>query len=158
VLVGSCLRRRRAPRLRRVRASGAGGGVCDTLLTLTASGDKRIYVGLVSVRPCIRLSVCLSRRSIFAGDRARQQQRPASYAVTRRTRIDTDLLAPPYSMRSKVYVTVGCPSVCPTQPTHAAVAGLLLCARRIGDIDQLLQQRRANTDSATMSATLSAYT
>ena len=33
-----------------------------------------------------------------------------------------------------------------------AAAGLLLRARRAGDIDRLLQQRRANTDSATLSA------
>jgi len=45
-----------------------------------------------------------------------------------------------------------CPSVCPSQPPHASVAGLLLWARRARDIDRLLQQRRANADSATLSA------
>jgi len=33
-----------------------------------------------------------------------------------------------------------------------AAAGLLLWARRAGDIDRLLQQRRANAGSATLSA------
>ena len=35
---------------------------------------------------------------------------------------------------------------------HAAAAGLLLCAQWEGDIDRLLQQRRANVGSATVSA------
>jgi len=45
-------------------------------------------------------------------------------------------------MRSRVYATAGRPSVCPIRPQHAAAAaGLLLWARRAGDIDRLLQQR-----------------
>ena len=52
-------------------------------------------------------------------------------------------------MRSSVYATVGRPSVrlcvCPSVswPPHAAAAGLLLWARRPGDIDRLLHGRRA---------------
>ena len=34
-------------------------------------------------------------------------------------------------------------SVCPISLPHAAAAGLLLRARRAGDIDRLLQQRQA---------------
>jgi len=56
-----------------------------------------------------------------------------------------------------VYVTVWsvrlsvCLSV--SESTHGSkLAGLLLCARRAGDIDRLLQQRRANAGSATFSA------
>jgi len=51
------------------------------------------------------------------------------------------------SMRSRVYVTVGCPSVCPS-----------VCPSMAADIDRLLhgaQQRgvrRANAGSATLSA------
>jgi len=44
------------------------------------------------------------------------------------------------------------PSVCPSRPLHSAAAGLLLWARQGGDVDQLLQQRRANAGSATLSA------
>ena len=44
------------------------------------------------------------------------------------------------------------PSVCPIRSPHAAAAGLLLWARRAGDIDRLLQQRRANAGSTTLSA------
>jgi len=39
-----------------------------------------------------------------------------------------------------------------TYSTEPTAAGLLLWARRAGDIDRLLQQRRANADSATLSA------
>ena len=50
-------------------------------------------------------------------------------------------------MRSRVYATVGRPSVslsvCPIRLPHAAAAGLLLWARRPGDIDRLLHGRRA---------------
>ena len=35
-----------------------------------------------------------------------------------------------------------CPSICPIRRRHAAAAGLLLWARRAGDIDRLLRQRR----------------
>jgi len=44
-----------------------------------------------------------------------------------------------HTMQSRVYATVGCPSVC-----SSAAAGLLLWARPAGDIDRLLhgaQQR-----------------
>ena len=48
----------------------------------------------------------------------------------------------PRSMSSRVYATVGRPSVrpsvCPIRPPHAAAAGWLLWARRPGDIDRLL--------------------
>ena len=64
--------------------------------------------------------------------------------------------------RSKVYETVGrpsvClpvrPSVCPIQPPHAAAVGLLLWASRARDIDRLLCGHRsaANASSATLSA------
>ena len=55
-------------------------------------------------------------------------------------------------MRSKVYETVGRPSVrlpvCLSvrpimRPSHAAATGLLLWARRAGDIDHLLHNRRS---------------
>ena len=36
-----------------------------------------------------------------------------------------------------------CLSVCPIRPPHAAAAGLLLWARRLGDIDRLLHGRRS---------------
>ena len=76
----------------------------------------------------------------------------------------------PRSTRSRGYASVGCPSVClsicPIRPPHAAVAGLLLRARRPGDIDRLRHAvgpavsssfaaaRRAavNAGSATLSA------
>ena len=45
-----------------------------------------------------------------------------------------------------------CLSVCPIRPPHAAATSLLLWARRAGDIDRLLQQRRAIAGSATLSA------
>jgi len=43
-----------------------------------------------------------------------------------------------HSMWSRVCVTVQCPSVCPVSPLQQRVAGLLLSARRVGDIDRLL--------------------
>jgi len=43
-------------------------------------------------------------------------------------------------------------SVCLLWPPHVAAAGLLLWARRAGDIDRLLQQQRANAGNATLSA------
>ena len=54
-----------------------------------------------------------------------------------------------HSMRSRVYVTEECPSVRPSvypsmgQLQQPAAAGLLLWARRAGDVDRLLQQQRA---------------
>jgi len=59
------------------------------------------------------------------------------------------------AMQSRVYETVRCLSVClpPARRTHSskpAVVGMLLWARRrAGDIDRLLQQRRANAGSGT---------
>ena len=62
----------------------------------------------------------------------------------------------PHSMPSRVYATARRPSVrlsvCHIRSPHAAAAGLLLRARPAGDIDRLLQQRRANAGSATLSA------
>jgi len=64
----------------------------------------------------------------------------------------------PLSMLSRVYETVRCPSVCLSQHgttaanLQSASAGLLLWARRTGDIDRLLHQRRPNAGSATLSA------
>jgi len=50
------------------------------------------------------------------------------------------------SMRSRVYETVRCPSVCPIRPLYIAAVGLLLWAQRVGDIDQLLHGwRRSST-------------
>ena len=53
-------------------------------------------------------------------------------------------------------------SICPTaaNPPNAAAAGLLLCARRAGDIDQLLHGRRsaANASSVTLSAAVGSWT
>jgi len=51
-------------------------------------------------------------------------------------------------MRSQVYVTVVRPSVrlsvCPIIRTpHSTATGLLLCARRTGNIDRLLHNRRS---------------
>jgi len=50
-------------------------------------------------------------------------------------------------MSSTVYATVGRPSVrpsvCPIRPPHDAAAGLLLWARRPGDIDRLLHGQPA---------------
>ena len=48
-----------------------------------------------------------------------------------------------------------CLSVCSIRPLQQRVAGLLLWARRVGDINRLLQQRRANAASATLSAYVS---
>ena len=47
----------------------------------------------------------------------------------------------PHSIRSGVYASVGRPSGRPIRPLHAAAAGLLLWARRAGDIDRLLHGR-----------------
>ena len=59
-------------------------------------------------------------------------------------------------MQSRVYATVGLrrPSMClPHSPALQKLAtGLLLWARRVGDFDRLLQQRRANAGSGTLSA------
>ena len=62
-----------------------------------------------------------------------------------------------YAEQSRVYEMVRCPSlsVCLSQhgPTAANPLLQLLCiARRTGDIDRLLQQRRANAGSVTLSA------
>ena len=58
----------------------------------------------------------------------------------------------PQSMWISVYVTVGRPSVrpfvCPIRPPLAVVAGLLLWARRPGDIDPLLHGRRSPAATA----------
>jgi len=63
-----------------------------------------------------------------------------------------DCLVDTAGMLSWVYVTVGrpsvCLSVCPAvhhslAALHSAVAGLLLCASRAGDIDRLLHRRRS---------------
>jgi len=47
----------------------------------------------------------------------------------------------------RLYANVGRPSVrpsvCPIRPPHADAAGLLLWARRPGDIDRLLHSRRS---------------
>jgi len=53
-----------------------------------------------------------------------------------------------HSMPCRVYVTARCLSVCLSvrsviRPPHAVAAGLLLWARRPGDIDPLLHDRRA---------------
>ena len=65
-------------------------------------------------------------------------------------------------MRSRVYVTVGCPSVCPSvcRPPHAAAAGLLLWARRAEDIDLSLHGRRpaATASDVTLSADVESRT
>jgi len=42
--------------------------------------------------------------------------------------------------------------VCPIRKLQQRTAGLLLWARRVGDIDRLLQQRRANAGSAALLA------
>ena len=56
------------------------------------------------------------------------------------------------SMRSRVYVTVRCPSVCLSVKLTAE--GLLLWARRVGDIDRLsyVGVQRVNASSATLLA------
>ena len=41
-------------------------------------------------------------------------------------------------MRSSVYGTVRCSSVCPFRQLQQRAAGLLLCARRVRDIDPLV--------------------
>jgi len=47
-----------------------------------------------------------------------------------------------YVEQSRVYVTVRCPFVCPIiRPPQAAATGLLMWARRAGDIDRLLHGR-----------------
>jgi len=48
-------------------------------------------------------------------------------------------------MRSGVFETVLCPSVCPIFPLQQRAAGLLLWARRVGDIDRLLHGRRRSS-------------
>ena len=47
----------------------------------------------------------------------------------------------PHSMRSRVYVSVRCPSVCLSHSSKPTTACLLLWARRAGDIDRLLHGR-----------------
>jgi len=47
-------------------------------------------------------------------------------------------------MRSRVYVTARCPSVCLSNHSTAVAAGLLLSAMRAEDIDQ---QRRTPSDN-----------
>ena len=78
----------------------------------------------------------------------------------------------PHTIRSRVYVTVRCPSVCLSQHDAAAVnpllhGGLLLWTRWAGDrpIGRLLhdrrsaeQQRRVNAGSATFSAYVGSWT
>jgi len=56
---------------------------------------------------------------------------------------------------SIVTARILCPSLCPSKP---AAVGLLLWARRAGNIDRLLQQRRANAGSATLSAYIGSWT
>ena len=52
-------------------------------------------------------------------------------------------------MRSRVLETVRCPSVCPffcpVGPLQQRAVGLLLWARRVGDIDRLLHGRGCST-------------
>ena len=64
-----------------------------------------------------------------------------------------------YAEQSRVYEMVRCPSlsVClsqhgPTAANRSPLLQLLCMARRAGDIDRLLQQRRANAGSVTLSA------
>jgi len=63
----------------------------------------------------------------------------------------------PCSIWSRVYKTVQCLSVClsvhpSVHSREPTAAGLLLWAQQGGDISQLLQLRRANAGSATLSA------
>ena len=56
-------------------------------------------------------------------------------------------------MHGRICGTVRCPSVpARAHSSKPAAAGLLLWARRAGDIDRSLQQRRANAGSPTLSA------
>jgi len=48
-------------------------------------------------------------------------------------------------MRSRVYETVRCPSVCAIRLVQQRAAGLLLWARPAGDIDRLLHSRRRSS-------------
>ena len=66
-----------------------------------------------------------------------------------------------HSMRSRVYETVRCPpvcsSVCPSmvaqqQSLYCRFAAVSPADRNWGDIDRLLEQRRANAGTATFSA------
>jgi len=62
----------------------------------------------------------------------------------------------PHSVQSRVCETAGRPSVFPViRPPHPAVVGLLLWARRAGDIDRLLLHDRraaATASSVALSA------
>jgi len=61
--------------------------------------------------------------------------------------------------RGKVYVTIRCPSVCPScRPLHQRVVGLLPWARRTGDIDRLLHGRPAPSSKGAAAATASSVT
>jgi len=60
------------------------------------------------------------------------------YAMTRRSAAVSTC---PHSMRSRVYVSVRCPSVCLSHSSKPTAACLLLWARRAGDIDRLLHGR-----------------
>ena len=79
-------------------------------------------------------------------------QATASCVTTLRNQL-AYLLAPPTCGAGSVH-----PSVCMSDglshiwPPHTAAAGLLLWARRAGDINRLLHGRRANTGSAMLSA------
>ena len=70
----------------------------------------------------------------------------------------------PHCMWSRVYEMVQCPSICLSRHgpklkrSKLFASGLLLWARWAGDIDQLLQQRRANAGSATLSAYVCSWT
>jgi len=62
------------------------------------------------------------------------------------------------AVRSRIYETIECRLSVRSiiRPPHAAAAGLLLWARRAGDIDRLLHGRRSagNASSVTLSAEL----
>ena len=68
------------------------------------------------------------------------------------------------TMRSRVYASVGRPSVCPIRPLQQHAAGLLLWAQPAGDVDQLLHGAqqcsvwRVNSGSATLSAYVGSIT
>ena len=107
--------------------------ICHTSLS-----DESVRIERKYQKQLQRLSLCL----VFVFDESRH------------------LLALPRKMRSRVYATVRCPSicmsvrlcVCPIRRLHATAAGLLLWAGWAGTIDRLLPQRRANAGSATLSA------
>ena len=74
-----------------------------------------------------------------------------------------------HGMQGRVYVTVEHPSICPSLclsicpiiwPLHAAVADLLLWARRPGDTDRLLHGWRSavNVSSVMLSADVGSWT